>query len=159
VGSPACGGPRPNLPLRGPQASPAPGWLPPELKPRTQRPWKVWMCQPPPAGLGPSTSGLSEQIWTVLKWLRKSCSSILHRTQSPPRAQDPRSRPTTKPQFLKNCQVRSHPQKPLPLPVMQRFPSPQARCAIAKIHRLPQISPNYCLQKTSKGASAGGSRL
>lgn len=76
-----------------------PGWLPPELKPRTQRPWKVWMCQPPPAGLGPSTSGLSEQICTVLKWRRKSLSSILRggRRSGPqgraPEDLSPRSQP------------------------------------------------------------------
>lgn len=66
------------------------------------------MCQPPPAGLGPSTSGLSEQIWTVLKWRRKSLSSILHRGQwlDPPRgARDPQiTNPST---FLK--------QRPVPL--------------------------------------------
>lgn len=85
--SPATG------PLRasqGPiQASPEVGWLPPELKPRTQRPWKRWMCQPPPAGLGPSTSGLREQIWTVLKWRRKSCSSILDSGRQSDPAQPP----------------------------------------------------------------------
>lgn len=107
---------------RSPQASPAPGWLPPELKPRTQRPWKVLTCQAPPAGLGPSTSGLSEHIWTVLKWCRKSWSSILCTGSRTPKG--PRS----------EC-----PQRPHVLPSSLQLPEPQ----ITELSRLtlPPASP------------------
>lgn len=97
MGLPAAAAP--SLPLSPLRASPAAGWLPPELKPRTQRPWKTWVCQPPPAGRGPSTSGLSEQIWTVLKWRRKSCSSILESGRKSP-LPTPRSHGPQIPQVL-----------------------------------------------------------
>lgn len=131
------------------QTSPAAGWLPPELKPRTQRPWKIWVCQPPPAGLGPSTSGLSEQIWTVVKCRRKSCSSILDSGPQSDPAQPPITRTpnsSTIVKFLSVHQIicfQNDPQIPEPsrcprfLYILRNAPQ------IAKILKLPSNIVNY----------------